>query len=177
MTLIKYQRVKQSKGALDALINGRAIAIDPASGKGSNPGYCIMEAGEIVEFGILSVPRAKTVNLRLKAIHEAVRDELPTADILIIEDIPAFFLKKFPNSCKPLLFSCGVIMAAQPWPFVMPIPPIVWHSVLKKIIHPVTKDNYKKCDEHDALMLAVTAYNLATSGRLPKGLDIGRLTK
>jgi hypothetical protein len=177
MTLIKYQRVKQSRGALDAITAGRVIAIDPASGKASNPGYCIMEAGVIMEFGVLQIPKARTINLRLKAILETVRDELPPADILVIEDIPAFFLTRQPSTCKPLLFSCGVIMAAQPWPFVMPIPPIVWHSLLKKIIHPVSKDNYIKCDEHDALMLAVTAYSLATSGRLPKGLDIGRLTK
>ena len=177
MTLIKYQRVKHSKGAVDAITSGRVVAIDPASGKGSNPGYCVLERGEIMEYGILSVPRAKTVNLRLTAIHEAVRDELPTADILVIEDIPTFFLKKFPSSCKPLLFSCGVIMAAQPWPFVMPIPPIVWHSLLKKLLHPVPKTAYNKTDSNDALMLAVTAYYLATSGRLPKGLDIGSLTK
>lgn len=184
MTLIKHTRIKQSKGATDAILYGRVIAIDPASGAASNPGYCIMEGGVVQEYGILRVPRAKTINLRLKAIHETIRDELPEADILIIEDIPLFFLKSFPHSCKPLLFSCGVIMAAKPWPFVLPIQPSVWYSIVDKII-PGKRANYNKKDEHDALLLAVTAYVLAantpkqktTNLQLPKGLDIDRLTK
>lgn len=170
---------------MDAILHGRVIAIDPASGANSNPGYCIMEGGVVQEYGILKVPRASTINLRLKAIHETIRDELPEADILVIEDIPLFFLKKFPHSCKPLLFSCGVIMAAKPWPFVLPIQPLVWYSVVDKII-PGKRASYDKKDEHDALMLAVTAYNLAAQSKskksnkeiiLPTGLDIARLTK
>jgi hypothetical protein len=185
MTLIKHTRIKQSKGAMDAILHGRVVAVDPASGAASNPGYCIMEGGVIQEYGILKVPRANTINLRLKAIHETIRDELPEADILVIEDIPLFFLKKFPHSCKPLLFSCGVIMAAKPWPFVLPIQPLVWYALVDKII-PGKRAAYDKKDEHDALMLAVTAYNLAASSKsvkgkkeilLPQGLDIGRLTK
>lgn len=169
---------------MDAILHGRVIAIDPASGAASNPGYCIMEGGVVQEYGVLRVPRAKTINLRLKAIHETIRDELPEADILIIEDIPAFFLTRQPNTCKPLLFSCGVIMAAKPWPFVLPIQPSVWYSVVDKII-PGKRANYNKKDEHDALLLAVTAYVLAantpkqkaTNLLLPQGLDIGRLVK
>ena len=30
MTLVKSGRIKQSKGALDAVLHGRVIAIDPA---------------------------------------------------------------------------------------------------------------------------------------------------
>lgn len=184
MTLIKATRVKQSKGAMDAILHGRVVAVDPASGAASNPGYCIMEGGVIQEYGVLKVPRASTINLRLKAIHETIRDELPEADILVIEDIPLFFLQKFPHSCKPLLFSCGVIMAAKPWPFVLPIQPFVWYSVVDKII-PGKRANYDKKDEHDALMLAVTAYTMASNKPkaktntliLPQGLDIGRLVK
>lgn len=184
MTLVKHARVKQSKGATDSLLHGRVIAVDPASGAASNPGYCIMQGGIIQEYGILKVPTAKTINLRLKAIHETIRDELPEADLLVIEDIPLFFLQKFPHSCKPLLFSCGVIMAAKPWPFVLPIPPSVWYSIVDKII-PGKRANYNKTDEHDALLLAVTAYVLAANPPkqkaqnliLPQGLDIGRLVK
>ena len=95
MTLVKSGRIKQSKGALDAVLHGRVIAIDPASGAASNPGYCIMEAGVVQEYGILRVPSSRAINGRLKAIHETIRDELPEADILVIEDIPLFFLKKF----------------------------------------------------------------------------------
>lgn len=187
MTLVKSGRIKQSKGALDAVLHGRVIAIDPASGAASNPGYCIMEAGVVQEYGILRVPSSRAINGRLKAIHETIRDELPEADILIIEDIPLFFLKKFPHSCKPLLFSCGVIMAAKPWPFVLPIQPAVWYAVVDRIV-PGKRANYDKKDEHDALMLAVTAYYLAANeskGKkkktdellLPEGLDIDRLVK
>ena len=187
MTLVKPHRIKQSKGALDAVLHGRVIAIDPASGAASNPGYCVMQAGVIQEYGILQIPGRRAINTRLKAIHETIRDELPAADMLVIEDIPPFFLKKFPHSCKPLLFSCGVIMAAQPWPFVLPIQPLVWYSIVDRII-PGKRANYNKKDEHDALMLAVTAYCLAANDTktrkkkttqllLPQGLDIGRLVK
>lgn len=170
---------------MDAILHGRVVAVDPASGANSNPGYCIMEGGVVQEYGILKVPRASTINLRLKAIHETIRDELPEADILVIEDIPLFFLKKFPHSCKPLLFSCGVIMAAKPWPFVLPIQPLVWYALVDKII-PGKRACYDKKDEHDALLLAATAYNLAAQSKskksnkeilLPTGLDIARLTK
>ncbi len=95
MTLVKPHRIKQSKGALDAVLHGRVIAIDPASGAASNPGYCVMQAGVIQEYGILQIPGRRAINTRLKAIHETIRDELPAADMLVIEDIPPFFLKKF----------------------------------------------------------------------------------
>jgi Holliday junction resolvasome RuvABC endonuclease subunit len=187
VTLVKSTRIKQSKGATDAILHGRVVAIDPASGAASNPGYCIMEAGTITEYGILRVPARRAINSRLKAIHETIRDELPEADILVIEDIPLFFVKKFPHSCKPLLFSCGVIMAAKPWPFVLPIQPTVWYSYVDRIV-PGKRACYNKTDEHDALMLAVTAYCLAANEAkskrkvsdellLPQGIDIGRLVK
>jgi hypothetical protein len=76
-------------------------------------------------------------------------------------------------------------MAAKSWPFVLPIQPLVWYALVDKII-PGKRAAYDKKDEHDALMLAVTAYNLAASSKsvkgkkeilLPQGLDIGRLTK
>jgi len=71
--------------------------------------------------------------------------------------------------------------------FVLPIQPLVWYSIVDRII-PGKRANYNKKDEHDALMLAVTAYCLAANDAktrkkkttqllLPQGLDIGRLVK
>lgn len=189
---MSYQTLPEARKApslASVLLNGRVLTVDPASGGSSMPGYAVTIAGQFVENGELRIPKGSLINYRLHELHKAlcaVTEAHGPFDMLIIEDIPIVFgtrgrgakgSKGNPHggAITPgiinLHWSCGVILAAQPWPHVVKVAPQSWHSWVRQVMN---EADYVKSDSNDALVICLCVFHQLV-GRLPDGASLDML--
>lgn len=140
---------------------GRVLSIDPSSGSaGSQPGYSLCVAGNIVECGTLvvqpGVHEAKRYQQLLKALQELCARFPP--DLLVIEKIALVFGgQKFfrQDGVIRLHRSIGVAMASHDFDRIVECAPASWHSWLR---HQGLHDSYVKTDAHDSAVLLLTCF-------------------
>lgn len=130
------------------LKHGTLLAIDPSSGSaGSLPGYALFKAGQLVDAGVIGIPRGtKQIANRLWQLRESLVTEFQKPDILAVEWIAPViptakgtFLHK---SASALIKSVGAIFSAWDVPVIEPSP-VTWHSMVPA--------DYKKTDTKDAV--------------------------
>src|SRR5574343_1157995 len=85
-TTVLYKEVRRLS---PILTEGRVISIDPSCGSSSSmPAYAMYEQGKLVMAEEIPLQVEDTLHHRLRQLAEEL-DKLPTADILIYEEIPA----------------------------------------------------------------------------------------
>lgn len=186
MSFQTLPEARKSPGLASVLLNGRVLAVDPASGGSSAPGYAISHEGRFVENGVLRLPQGSLINYRLNQLLcalQATVDAYGPFDMLILEDIAIAFGgpgKKarggagiITRGIVNLHWACGTIVAAQPWPHVVKVTPQSWHAWLRQ---QEAHDTYKKADETDALCLLFTVFHQLV-GRLPDGATMAMLSE
>lgn len=133
-------------------LHGNVMAIDPASGYNSMPGYALFVAGELKDWGVIDIKPNKEVYRRLHELQKALQSQFKTPDLLVVESMmPAMngFMNK---SATTLQRAVGVTIAAFDCP-VVEVSPMYWHKRCPA--------NYVKSDDHDAYMMGYSTIEKA----------------
>lgn len=110
------------------------LAIDPASGATSQPGWAAFSQGKLLKSGTLQLPRGMPIQQRLRELFKAL--SLSSPDVLVIERIRGSMAHEH------LKWSVGVSIAATCASVVIEMPVSTW----KKHAGP----NHVKSDVNDA---------------------------
>jgi hypothetical protein len=161
--------LRQARAHTQAVLAGTLLAIDPASGKASMPGYALFQNGQMRERGTIEIDSNLPVQQRLSELYECVRAEFGTGiDLLVVERLRG-------NMVHPSLhWSTGVVVAACGGPPVLEVPIECWKSLAK------VKPGYTKADDQDAeligetVILAVVNPDLGPAKRAAKRRRRGR---
>jgi hypothetical protein len=164
---------EQLAGLEELITTGYVLAIDPSSGSAnSQPGYAIYRGGVLGDYGIIKLtPRTKLAS-RLFYLGESIRNDFQKPDILVVERINSVFgntkggnMGFMAKQMASLQRAVGVVQSCFEVP-VIEVPPVTWRKYVK--------EDYKKTDEHDAVMLGFTAIieaaqmaGLSTNPKLP----------
>jgi hypothetical protein len=134
----------------ETLLTGCVLAIDPATGGKSQPGYAVYRRGVLVQSGIIELPKKLDIYRRLPILYDAVRAlVLDPPDILVIEAMHSTMTHDH------LMFAVGATLAATRTPTVIELPVNMWKAVAKG------DEDYKKGDEQDAIMIGFAAIQFA----------------
>lgn len=142
-----YYRIKINAGQI---VLGTIIALDPASGSASMPGFAVFRAGELVKSGTLPIPKRLPIEKRLPILYEKVRE--------LTEDVPSILaIEKLRGRAvnTSLAWAVGTSIAAARAPTLIEVPIIAWQRLAK------TDSAYVKGDEADAIKLGQTLVLLA----------------
>lgn len=154
-TTVLYKEVRR---LAPILTTGRVLAIDPSCGSTSSmPAYALYEAGTLVTSEEILLPLEESLHHRLRHLAEEL-DKLPTADILIYEEIPAVRFhasgRTSAGSQASLLKAVGVVMACAWAKEAIGLRPSVW----KRLVRP----GYIKSDIADAIEMGYIGIALAS---------------
>ena len=141
--------VRQCAKAATALSGGRVLAIDPASGGTSRPGWAVFEAGVYIGSGTLAVEGA-TIQERLDSLRSLLRGtKFGTIDVLAIERIRGRLAHVY------LTWAVGVTVSSFPDAQLTEVPVPVWKKYIKD------DTLYSKTDEADAVAIGCAAISTA----------------
>jgi hypothetical protein len=115
------------------ILNGTVLAIDPASGGSSLPGWAAISKSKMIKSGTLPIPPGP-VQDRLREVYEQLETTDP--DVLVIERI------RGSSAHEHLRWSVGVCIAACRPVILLEMPISTWKKYAGK--------NHKKGDENDA---------------------------
>jgi len=135
-----------------SILEGTLLAIDPASGGSSLPGFALFKAGEFVESGVIRLPQSALIATRLQVLAKTLREEFTIPDVLVIEDLPPFMSNRGGDfrtkAVVNLHYSVGVILSAIPTPRIIHCTPRSWQTWAQ-----THWPEYRKTDENDAIAL------------------------
>lgn len=133
----------------DAMFHGTCLSIDPSSGSaGSLPGYAVFKRGELIDYGVVSIPPGtRSVYNRLYLLHKALFEGFTQPDILLVEHI-ATGMGNYAVG-KALVQSVGAIISVWDVPTVE-VSPATWRAR-------INKETYVKSDAQDAVTLYCAA--------------------
>lgn len=143
------------KPHVGSIITGTVIAIDPSSGsRESMPGYAIFRAGELVDSGYIALQHNEDLRKRLHDLRRSLTEQFQVPDILVTENIPPVMTGKgfFNRSMVSLQRAIGVVQSIWDVPCIE-VAPITWRQNIP--------DDYRKTDETDAIMMALTVLKAA----------------
>ena len=135
------------------ILTTKLLAVDPASGKTSKPGYAYYEAGKLLESGVIDVPVGNTGH-RLADLYSCVAREFTGIDILVVEQL------RGPKISPVLHWATGVTVAAVNAPILYELPIYVWKAWAK------TLPDYTKADDQDARAIGDSILALARTGHV-----------
>lgn len=188
LTLTEARDGAGERQLMDRLLrSGKVLAIDPASGGSSQPGFAISVEGRFVQSGVIKLSKGGLITHRLHTLLCALQnlwEHHGGFDLLVLEDIAPAFGGGHRGKQKAggggmitrgivhLHWSCGVTMGACPWPHVLKVMPQSWHAWVRR--QGIDDTIYKKSDEADATSILVTSFHSLT-GNLPVGFDFQML--
>jgi hypothetical protein len=129
-----------------ALLHGTVLAVDPASGGTSMPGWAAFRDGKLIKSGTLEINSKRTIQKRLHELFELLEETAP--DVLLVEQ-----LGKSKTTHMYLLWSVGVIVAAVSPKILIEVPISSWKKHAGK--------DHKKSDENDARAIGEVTLDLA----------------
>jgi Holliday junction resolvasome RuvABC endonuclease subunit len=147
------------KPHVNLILNGTVISVDPSSGsRDSLPGYAIFRAGQYIDSGVITMPVFSDLHKRLFYLGKCLREQIAAVekpDILVTENIPPVMTGKgfFNRSMVSLQRAIGVVQSSFDMP-CLEVAPITWRQNIP--------DDYRKTDEADAIMMAITVIKHAT---------------
>jgi len=146
-SIVKFR--KSLEPIAETILNGRILAIDPASGGSSMPGYAWFDKGELQASGEIALAKKKPIQERLKDLLTVLETGFnnPPPDILVIEKIRGSRTHHY------LFWSIGVTVAGSEAPTILELPIPCWKAVVP--------DDYEKTDEDDAKYIGQTLIILA----------------
>lgn len=188
LTLTEARDGAGEKQLMDRLLrSGKVLAIDPASGGSSQPGFAISIEGKFVQSGVIKLAKGGLITHRLHTLMCALQnlwEHHGGFDLLVLEDIAPAFGGGHKSKQKAggggmitrgvvmLHWACGTVIAANPWPHVLKVMPQSWHSWHRR--HGLTDETYAKSDANDATSILMCPFEVLT-GSLPAGFDLDML--
>lgn len=143
----KFRR-KVSKWS-NRILTGKMLAIDPASGASSMPGWALYDAGKCIASGEIPLSSKKPVQYRLAELLGVLATgfQNPLPDVVVIEEIRGRMAHHY------LLWSIGVTVSAFPDAELLEIPVSFWKCCVP--------EGYEKSDEEDAKIMGQAVVLLA----------------
>lgn len=138
---------KQVSKMAGTLLTGRVLAIDPASGASSPPGWAIFEKGELVDYGVIEIDPKAPIQWRLDDLHTILTEEFICIDVLILEEIRGKMAHVY------LHWACGVTVSCYAASEIIEMPISFWKAI--------TPEGYEKSDDTDAAYIGLAAITLA----------------
>lgn len=141
---------KQLLAVTDQVLQGRVLAVDPASGGTSNPGWAMFYKGEYQASGELDImDKKKSVQQRLNDLLSIVEIGFsnPPPDVLVIEQIRGSRAHVY------LKWSVGVVVAGVRSSVMLECPINLWKAIVP--------EDYEKTDEADATYIGMAIVRLA----------------
>lgn len=127
----------------DAILQGKFIAIDPAS---LSAGVAVFSAGELVSSKTIKLPAKKPINERLNILFHEL-SSLDNADLLVIEKI------RMKTAHIYLRWAVGTSVAGAPVLKTIEAPTTFWRAI--------RPEGYVKTDEGDAVLIGQMVILLA----------------
>jgi hypothetical protein len=141
--------VRTVRGNSGAILTGTLLAIDPASGKTSMPGYALFYAGQLKEHGTIEIDPSRPPEDRLVELSECLKRDFHGVDVLAVEKLRGAIV-------QPVLHaSVWFTRVAVRAPIVIEVPIHYWKVLAKET------QGYAKADDLDALMIGSTLIELA----------------
>lgn len=134
----------QARMHADAILTGRLLAIDPASGGTSSPGFAYFHRAELLHSGTIPL-RKDRIQYRLQELFMVLQTY--EADVLVIERIRGAHAHEY------LHWSVGVSVAALHPRLLFEMPVSTWKKHAGK--------THEKSDENDAVAIGQTLIALA----------------
>lgn len=128
-----------------AILEGTVLAVDPASGGTSLPGWAAYRKGKFLSSGTVPINPRDPIQDRLRVLYDQL---LPTdPDVLVIERIRGSMAHEY------LRWSCGVIVASCRPVILLECPTSTWRSYAGK--------DHVKSDENDARAIGDCVLHMA----------------
>lgn len=121
------------------ILTGRVLAIDPASGGSSLPGWAIYEGGQFVAGGVIELRSRDPIDKRLQVLMKRLQLDFTDIDVLALEKI------RGRSSHEYLKWSVGVTIASCNAPHFIEVPSALWRAI--------RPENYVKTDAADAALI------------------------
>jgi hypothetical protein len=131
------------------LLTGSLLAVDPASGSTSMPGYALFTQGRLVECGVITIEYSDKAQERLASLAECMRRNFPSVDVLVVEEL------RGPKVHNVLHWATGTIISMVKAGVLIEAPTAWWKAYAK------TQPGYEKADDQDALMIGETVLAIA----------------
>ena len=131
------------------ILSGRVLAIDPASGGSSRPGWAWFMNGELVAAGEIPLTKKNPIQDRLTELITIMETGFnhPPPDVLVVEKIRGTRAHHY------LHWSVGTIIAGSEAPILLELPIPCWKAIVP--------DEYVKTDEEDAKYIGTALIMLA----------------
>jgi hypothetical protein len=135
---MKYEFAKKCRKHAPIILSGRILAIDPASGGTSLPGYAFYEAGELKDSGVIKLDQKAPFQNRLHELSQSYFELCGgvTPDVLVVEKI------RGPRAHIYLKWAVGITIAAVNANVNLECPHATWFRY--------KPDDYVKSDKMDA---------------------------
>jgi hypothetical protein len=141
----------EAKKHRDLILKGNVLAIDPATGSSSKPGFAFFRNGKLVNSGVLDLDKKKDIFGRLGDLYDILYDQYNgVIDVLAIE--------KIRSSHNSLRWAEIVSIMAVRATVTIEVSPITWHQNVSK--------KYKKSDEQDSIEIGIALIKIAKKGKL-----------
>src|SRR3990167_9279168 len=148
-----YAMRKEITKHADAILDGKVLAVDPAS---KSAGWATYISSSLVSSGVFTAPDSMPINRRLwKLADDLAKLEKP--DVLVVEKIRGSMAHIY------LLWSVGMVVSTIKAPILLEMPVSVWRSF--------RPEGYEKNDRNDAEMIGSTLIALAQDIRDNPGAD------
>jgi hypothetical protein len=146
----KCKFATSARNNAEMILSGSVLAIDPASGASSSPGYAISKEGVMIKSGVLDLGDPhKSIQHRLnrlgRELYTILDGKLP--DVLAVERI------RGSRSHEHLKWSVGVVVGTVPASLFLEVPVSTWRRYCP--------DNYVKSDQTDAEIILDTVLKVA----------------
>lgn len=127
----------------------QVLAVDPATGASSDPGYAWFVGGVLRRSGVIPTTPGQPTPVRLVEIYNWLATEFPEIDVLVVERLRGSMVP------AQLHWATGVIIAAvDPSEAVLEMPIQTWKRYAK------LDPNYTKTDEQDAIAIGQALFAL-----------------
>ncbi len=152
----------------EAILTGTVICIDPSCGSESSmPGWAIYQMGKLVSAGTIELPYRKSLQIRLRTLHEELQKFLSLApNVILLEEVPVKAIvirgiKMKDKSHNSLMQSIGVVKAAMPMELpVIDVPASLWSRISRTKGWAASKEKHEKGDALDAIRIGMAALHI-----------------
>jgi hypothetical protein len=140
----------------DLLLNGIVLSIDPSIGSQSSlPGWAVFEKGELIDSGVMEVPREGDHPVRLWHVRHEMEGlrHYYKPDIVVIENIPSAAGRFNLVALASLHMARGAILSC--------VGLLPWVTILPQQWTKLTRSTYIKGDANDAVEFGYITIELA----------------
>ena len=129
------------------MLTGNVLAIDPASGASSPPGWALFNKGKLRKYGVITINPKLNVQQRLHQLQQELATAYFDVDVVVLEEIRGSMAHVY------LHWACGVTASSFPDAALVELPISFWKAIVP--------EGYVKADDTDAAYIGLAAIMIA----------------